>query len=235
MGEYHFRENMGVNNQYIQKVRDMDPDERQELIDDFRTAANIAWNNDFNASIIGLNLLSFLVRETLFLGRDFEIDLGGRTRYNSEQDSAEDPLFSWLSDELKERKTYSTFMKLMDNYSAETGEQEEMTEEEIEEQWAFLDAICETEVMKYTHQWLVNKELAPEDMDDFKEALNNIWFNMYGRYEQNRTVHATCSPCHGPFKLVTTTDSRQESAMMTEHKPEWIPSRMYKNETYHMF
>ena len=55
MGEYHFRENMGVNNQYIQKVRDMDPDERQELIDDFRTAANIAWNNDFNASIIGLN------------------------------------------------------------------------------------------------------------------------------------------------------------------------------------
>lgn len=51
------------------------------------------------------------------LGRDFEIDLGGRTRYSSEQDSAEDPLFSWLSDELKERKTYSTFMKLMDNYS----------------------------------------------------------------------------------------------------------------------
>ena len=188
MGEYHFRENMGVNNQYIQKVRDMDPDERQELIDDFRTAANIAWNNDFNASIIGLNPLSLNVRGTLFLGRDFEIDLGGRTRYNSEQDSAEDPLFSWLSDELKERKTYSTFMKLMDNYSAETGEQEEMTEEEIEEQWAFLDAICETEVMKYTHQWFVNKELAPEDMDDFKEALNNIWFNMYGRYEQNRTV-----------------------------------------------
>ena len=54
MAEYQFRENMGVNNQYIQKVRDMDPDERQELIDDFRTAANIAWNNDFNASIIGL-------------------------------------------------------------------------------------------------------------------------------------------------------------------------------------
>ena len=74
-------------------------------------------------------------------------------------------------------------------YSAETGEQEEMTEEEIEEQWAFLDAICDTEVMKYTHQWLVNKDLAPEDMDDFKEALNNIWFNMYGRYGNTpRTV-----------------------------------------------
>ena len=58
-----------------------------------------------------------MVSLTVCLGRDFEIDLGGRTRYSSEQDSAEDPLFSWLSDELKERKTYSTFMKLMDNYS----------------------------------------------------------------------------------------------------------------------
>ena len=53
MAQYHLRENMGVNNQYIKKVRNMDPDERQELIDDFRTAANVAWNNDFNASIIG--------------------------------------------------------------------------------------------------------------------------------------------------------------------------------------
>ena len=76
--------------------------------DDFRTAANIAWNNDFNASIVGLNSLSFHVQGTVFLGRDFEIDLSGRTKYNSDQDSAEDPLFSWLSDELKERETYST-------------------------------------------------------------------------------------------------------------------------------
>ena len=50
---------MGVKNKYIQKVRDMDPDERQELIDDFRTAANVAWNNDFNASIIGLIIIQF--------------------------------------------------------------------------------------------------------------------------------------------------------------------------------
>ena len=44
---------------------------------------------------------------------------------------ADDPLFSWLSDELKGRKTYSTFMKLMDNYASETGQQEDITEEEI--------------------------------------------------------------------------------------------------------
>ena len=66
---------------------------------------------------VGHNFSMTMISLMMLLGRDFEIDLGGRTRYSSEQDSAEDPLFSWLSDELKERKTYSTFMKLMDNYS----------------------------------------------------------------------------------------------------------------------
>ena len=73
MAEYHFRENMGVNNQYIQKVRDMDPDERQELIDDFRTAANIAWNNDFNASIIGwLISINSPVKDTMVILKFFQ-------------------------------------------------------------------------------------------------------------------------------------------------------------------
>ena len=141
------------------------------LSDAYKEAANVAWNHDFNAALIG---------------QDFEIDLGGRTRYNDEDDSAEDPLFSWLSDDLRHRETYSTFMKLMDNYSSETGKQETITEEEMNEQWAFIDAICDTDVMKYTHQWLAERELAPEEMDEFKECLNDIWFNMYGRSYQER-------------------------------------------------
>jgi len=162
---------MGIGREYVEKVRAMDDDEKQELIDSYKEAANTAWNHDFNAALVGT---------------DFEIDLGGKTRYNDEDDSAEDPLFSWLSDDLRHRETYSTFMKLMDNYSSETGKQETITEEEINEQWAFIDAICDTDVMKYTHQWLAQKELAPEEMDDFKECLNDIWFNMYGRSYQER-------------------------------------------------
>ena len=61
----------------------------------------MAWNHDFNAALIG---------------QDFEIDLGGKTRYNDDDDSAEDPLFSWVAEHLRNRETYSTFMKLMDNY-----------------------------------------------------------------------------------------------------------------------
>ena len=75
---------------------------------------------------------------------------------------------------------------LQKKFSSETGKQENITEEEVDEQWAFIDAICETQVMQFTHQWLVERELGPESMDDFKECLNDIWFNMYGRSYQER-------------------------------------------------
>merc|ERR1712062_25420 len=130
---------MGIGKEYINKVRDMDEDEKQNLIDEFKEAANVAWNCDLNAALVG---------------EHFEIDLGGRTRYNDDDDSAEDPLFSWLNEDLANRPTYKTFMSLMDNYSSETGKQEIITEEEVEEQWAFIDAIGDTDVMRYTHKWL---------------------------------------------------------------------------------
>ena len=145
----------------------MEEDERAALHDEFKQIANLLWNYDGNASIID---------------KDFGIDLDGRTRYSENRDAAEDPLFSWVSDELMQRKTYSTFMKLMDNYASETGVPEDISEEEIQEQWNFLDAVCETDVMYNLHQWLLGKGLAPVDLDEFKEALNNIWFNMYGRH-----------------------------------------------------
>lgn len=87
--------------------------------------------------------------------QDFTIDLGGRTRYNDDGDNAADPLFSWVSDDLIARPTYLAFMKLMDNYASETGVPEDISEEEIQEQWNFLDAICESDVVYNLHQWYV--------------------------------------------------------------------------------
>ena len=34
------------------------------------------------------------------IGQDFDIDLDGKARYYGEKDNAEDPLFSWVSDDL---------------------------------------------------------------------------------------------------------------------------------------
>ena len=83
---------MGIENQYIQKVRQMDEDAKADLIASFEHVANTAWNYDTNASIIG---------------RDFEIDLGGRTKYHEDRDKVKTTVI---------RKAISTF-RLMIHYS----------------------------------------------------------------------------------------------------------------------
>lgn len=157
--------------EFIEQVKEMSEDEKAALYEDFTNVADFIWNNDANACLVD---------------QDFGIDLGGRTRYNEEEDQAEEPLFSWVSEDLINRPTYLAFLHLMDNYASETGISEDISETEIEEQWNFLDAICKTDVIYNLHHWLVSKELAPEDMEDFKEKLNNLWFNMYGRSYDTR-------------------------------------------------
>ena len=49
--------------------------------------------------------------------------------------------------------TYKTFIALLDNYESETGLEEVVTEKEHDENWAFLDAIMETNVMKIAHRF----------------------------------------------------------------------------------
>ena len=60
-------------------------------------------------------------------------------------------------------------------------ENEEVTWEEKRENWDFLRAIMKTEVMKEAHQFLVSKEAAPEDENDFMRMLHDIWFRLFRR------------------------------------------------------
>ena len=39
-------------------------------------------------------------RNASLIGQDFDIDLDGKARFYGEKDNAEDPLFSWVSDDL---------------------------------------------------------------------------------------------------------------------------------------
>ena len=39
-------------------------------------------------------------RNASLIGQDFDIDLYGKARFYGEKDNAEDPLFSWVSDDL---------------------------------------------------------------------------------------------------------------------------------------
>ena len=60
-------------------------------------------------------------------------------------------------------------------------ENEEVTWEERQENWDFLRAIMRSEVMKEAHRFLVEKQQAPEDEDEFMKMLHDIWFRLFRR------------------------------------------------------
>ena len=62
-------------------------------------------------------------------------------------DKAEDPLFTYVRDDVLRRPTYRSFIALLDNYETSTGIQEEVTPEEIRENRNFIDEICKTKVL----------------------------------------------------------------------------------------
>lgn len=50
------------------------------------------------------------------------------------------------------RPTYASFIALLDNYIAVTGQSEVVTEEEIQEGKQFLNVVMDTAVMQYVHK-----------------------------------------------------------------------------------
>uniref|UniRef100_A0A1A7XXD6 Uridylate-specific endoribonuclease n=1 Tax=Iconisemion striatum TaxID=60296 RepID=A0A1A7XXD6_9TELE len=134
-----------------------------------------------------LNQLWRLDANRLQPGKDYKITLQGKAGYvaqgsNSTRDRASAPLFSYVNEEkLKNIKTYAYFISLLDNYESSTGVAETVTSEELNENRLFIDAIMETEVMKFTHKYLVKKGQSPSDPTQFKKQLFDIWFHLYHR------------------------------------------------------
>ncbi|CAH1774082.1 unnamed protein product [Owenia fusiformis] len=122
-------------------------------------------------------------------GIEYDIDKQGyvkNAREMSEVDRAWYNLFRWVAeDDVFSRPTYNAFRKLLDNYESETGRGEVITEEEEAENWEFLDAILETDLMKEAHQYLVGLEQSPEDPDEFRQQLYDIWFKLYKRSRED--------------------------------------------------
>lgn len=77
---------------------------------------------------------------------------------------------------------------MLDNYVAQTGKQEIVTTQELNEQSAFLDACLNTPVLQEAFKFLVNEKLVSNNIKEFKNLLNSIWFQMYCRNLENRLV-----------------------------------------------
>ncbi|KAE8613084.1 hypothetical protein XENTR_v10007559 [Xenopus tropicalis] len=152
-------------------------------------------------------------------GKDYRISLQGKAGYvpagsNQARDSASYPLFQFVDEEkLRSRKTFATFISLLDNYEMDTGVAEVVTPEEIAENNTFLDAILETKVMKIAHDYLVRKNQAKPSRNDFKAQLYTIWFQLYSR-----------APGQGPdscgFEHVFVGESKRGKEIMGLHN--WV-------------
>lgn len=82
------------------------------------------------------------------------------------------------------RPTYKAFIGLLDNYSAETGVEEVVTNEERAEVKQFLKAVMETKPLQYCHKYLCAKQSdIPSDRAGFVQLLHKIWFELYRREE----------------------------------------------------
>jgi poly(U)-specific endoribonuclease len=124
----------------------------------------------------------------LKIGRDVELNVQKGKKPFWKEDSATEPLFTSVSDSIWERPTFKTFVKLLDNYSAEEGAAENVTDSERAEVYDFLDAVCDTEVMKICHKYCngQNPSRVPEDEQSFKKLLHTIWFETYNRQRGGR-------------------------------------------------
>jgi poly(U)-specific endoribonuclease len=99
------------------------------------------------------------------------------------KDLASDPLFTSVDKSVWQRPTYKTFMALLDNYKADTGQAEVVTNAERKEIWAFLTAIMQTAPMQFCHKYCHAKDPqnVPEDTQGFLKLLHTIWFELYRR------------------------------------------------------
>lgn len=66
-------------------------------------------------------------------------------------------LYKYVNEKLFSKPTYSSFIKLLDNYQRATGREEEVTAEELREQDNFLKEVMKTELMKKLFTFLHEK------------------------------------------------------------------------------
>ncbi|GAB2230314.1 hypothetical protein Drorol1_Dr00014575 [Drosera rotundifolia] len=152
---------------YSEEVEDsaqLEPSEDE--LADLPRACDKLWQLDFNR---------------LVPDKDYQIDCGEGKKVYSKEDMAAGTLFTWLGDDVLRRSTFSRFCSLLDNYTPHEGYKEQVTNEERQEQAAFIEEISRTAPIKYLYKYLLYKRIVSENYTEFKRLLENLWFTLYGR------------------------------------------------------
>ncbi|KAL5554568.1 hypothetical protein UlMin_041969 [Ulmus minor] len=144
---------------------------REELAD-LSQACNKLWELDTNR---------------LVPGKDYESDSSEgkkvfpRKKVFLRDNMAGWNLFSWLSEDIFKKPSFSRFCSLLDNYNPNQGSKEVVTSEERQEQAAFIEEISRTAPIKYPHKYISSKGIVSENYQEFKRMMTSLWFDRYGR------------------------------------------------------
>ena len=88
---------------------------------------------------------------------------------------------------------FLAFTALLDNYESSTGVAETVTVAEERENWNFINSIFETEVIKFTHNFLVRKGKVSQHVGEFKKQFYDMWFKLYRKETSSKYVLPDCS------------------------------------------
>jgi len=121
----------------------------------------------------------------------------GYFRYNLQErrcgveDVCDEPLFSDVDESIFEVKTIKALIALHDNYEPLVSEEEDVTREEIQEEYDFLDACMETQVFQIAKDFMVEKGvLGSDDPELLRRILHRMWFALYPR---DRRTKGSCA------------------------------------------
>ncbi|XP_065715107.2 uridylate-specific endoribonuclease [Patagioenas fasciata] len=97
-----------------------------------------------------------------------------------QEDRSPQPLYKYVNEKLFSKPTYSSFIKLLDNYQRAMDREEEVTAEELREQDNFLKEVMKTELMKKLFAFLHEKNRYGSEQE-FVADLKEMWFGLYSR------------------------------------------------------
>ena len=97
-------------------------------------------------------------------------------------DVCDEPLFTDINEDIFEVETIKKLLALHDNYEPVVSDEEEVTREEIQEEFDFIDVCVDTRVFEIAHNFMVEKGLlSSDDKNLLKRMLHRMWFALYPR------------------------------------------------------
>ncbi|XP_055356610.1 vacuolar protein sorting-associated protein 52 homolog [Paramacrobiotus metropolitanus] len=110
------------------------------------------------------------------------LDIQNRTLYNATTDVAPRKLFKSVNETFVFRSDVAKkFRHLLDNYNEQGGVADTHTAAEKKEMDDFLEALCQTDIIKETRKWLYDQGKPFATMELLKAHLKEVWFTLYPR------------------------------------------------------